>query len=63
MSPVNQGFWDPDPDPTLPPSGIRSTMTHPYDEPTGECRKSAESATKPRLELRLCYLARNLCAS
>ena len=22
-----------------------------YDEPTGECRKSAESATKPRLEL------------
>jgi hypothetical protein len=26
-------------------------MTHPYDEPTGECRKSAESATKSRLEL------------
>jgi hypothetical protein len=39
------------------PSAFRRTMTHPtpfpylYDEPTGECRKSAESATKPRLEL------------
>lgn len=30
-------------------SGPTQTMT--YDEPTGEARKSAESATKPRLEL------------
>jgi hypothetical protein len=26
-------------------------ITNPFDEPTGECRKSAESASKPRLEL------------
>lgn len=49
---VSRYTLEPDPAPDVfEPSPAENPEEQMFDEPEGECRKSAESATKPRLEL------------